>query len=113
MMRIQTAGTIATPSRPNVSRLSCGGGASALTATIPITLYELDLPIDSGTITVHASASFHDRLVLDDWCLNIHNYDISGFNPITLAMIKPRLTEAMSANPFCLPAFGRAYVVTH
>jgi hypothetical protein len=51
--------------------------------------------------------------VLDDWCLDVNSYDVTGFEPITRAMIMPNINRAMSNNPFCMPAFGAAYAVTY
>jgi hypothetical protein len=74
---------------------------------------EFGLSLGSGTLTVDATASYRAHPKLDDWCLDVNSYALTGFEPITRGLIMPSITRTMNDNPFCLPAFGTAYAVTY
>jgi hypothetical protein len=112
MMRIEPVSADAIVGTPSVGALSCTLGESHVTIRIPLTLVEFGLSLGSGTLTVDATASFAHHKV-DDWCLDVNSYAVTGFEPITRALIMPSIARTMSNTPFCLPAFGAAYAVTY
>jgi hypothetical protein len=111
MVLVQTASTGKTTvgvDRPTVSGLQCTADGSKLKATIPVSVKELGVTLDHGTVVVHGSASYRPAISDDggedgasDWCFDVGSYDISGFEPLTSAMIRPRLNDALSIKRFC------------
>lgn len=92
--------------RPTVSGLQCTDDGSELTATIPVSLRELGVVVDHGSVVLHGSAAYRKRPEITEWCLELLSHDIKGFEPLTMALIKPALDEALSFDQYC----NRAYM---
>jgi hypothetical protein len=78
---------------------------SDLSIEVPVTLLTLGLPIERGSVIVDGGASYRDAAGGIEWCLSVHDYEITGFDPLTRAMIAPRLNDVFDGGLFCAIGF--------
>jgi hypothetical protein len=105
MLKIETAGSAAVVSRPQITELTCDP-TSALSIEVPVAW---DAPIvgtiKAGTVSLHASV-MRRGVAWPEWCVVVSDYRIVNVDPFILPLVKARIKIVMEDNPFCGGAFA-------